>query len=91
VQVKRRKDNIGVEELRAFLALVNEDDVGIFVTTGGFSKDASDLARHQERRRITLVDQQRLVELWIEYQNQVAPEKRGALPLRSIYFLAPGD
>lgn len=37
VQVKRRKDNIGVEELRSFLALINEDDVGIFVTTGSYS------------------------------------------------------
>jgi len=91
VQVKRRKDSIGVEELRAFLALINEDDVGIFVTTGGFSKDAKELARHQERRKITLIDQQRLVELWIEYQEHVDPAKRGALPLRPIYFLAPAD
>lgn len=91
VQVKRRKDTIGVEELRSFLALINEDDVGIFVTTGGFSKDATDLARHQERRRITLIDQQRLVDLWIEYQDKVALDKRDALPLKPIYFLAPGD
>lgn len=91
VQVKRRKDTIGVEELRSFLALINEDDVGIFVTTGGFSKDATDLARHQERRRITLIDQQRLVDLWIEYQDKVALDRRDALPLKPIYFLAPGD
>ncbi len=91
VQVKRRKDTIGVEELRSFISLVNEDDVGIFVTTGGFSKDAADLARHQERRSITLIDHQRLVDLWIEYQDKVAPDKRNALPLRPIYFLAPAD
>ena len=91
VQVKRRKDTIGVEELRSFISLVNEDDVGIFVTTGGFSKDATDLARHQERRRVTLIDQQRLVDLWIEYQDKVAPDKRDALPLKPIYFLAPVD
>lgn len=91
VQVKRRKDTIGVEELRSFLALINEDDVGIFVTTGGFSKDATDLARHQERRRITLINQQRLVDLWIEYQDKVALDKRDVLPLKPIYFLAPSD
>ncbi|ANJ67880.1 restriction endonuclease [Halothiobacillus diazotrophicus] len=91
VQVKRRKDTIGVEELRSFLALINEDDVGIFVTTGGFSKDATDLARHQERRRVTLINRQRLVDLWIEYQDQVVLDKRDALPLRPIYFLAPAE
>lgn len=91
VQVKRRKDNIGVEEFRSFLALVNDDDVGIYVTTGGYSKDAMDLARHQERRRVMLIDRQRLVELWIEYQDKVAPDKRSSLPLKPIYFLAPDD
>lgn len=89
VQVKRRKDIIGVEELRSFLALINEEDVGIFITTAGFSKDATDLARHQERRRVTLIDQERLVDLWIEYQHKVSPDKRDALPLQPIYFLAP--
>ncbi len=91
VQVKRRKDAIRVEELRSFLALINEDDVGIFVTTGSFTKDASELARHQERRRITLIDCERLVDLWIEYQEKVALDKRDALPLKPIYFLAPEE
>lgn len=91
VQVKRRKDAIRVDELRSFLALINEDDVGIFVTTGSFTRDASELARHQERRRITLIDCERLVDLWIEYQNKVALDKRDALPLKPIYFLAPEE
>ena len=89
VQVKRRKDKIGVEELRSFLALINEGDVGIFVTTGDYSKDAQDLARQQERRRITLIDRTRLVELWIEYNEKLPLEKRDALPLKPIYFLTP--
>lgn len=89
VQVKRRKDNIAVDELRSFLALVNEDDVGIFVTTGGFTKDSQELARNQERRKITLLDSQNLVDLWIEYNDKLEKDKRYLLPLKPIYFLAP--
>lgn len=89
VQVKRRKDNISVEELRSFVSLINEDDVGIFVTTGGFTRDAADFARNQERRKITLVDSQRLVDLWVEYNDKLEKDKRGLLPLQPIYFLAP--
>lgn len=89
VQVKRRKDNIRVEELRSFIAVVSEDEVGIFVTTGGFTKEAEELARSQERRKITLVDNQKLVELWIEYNDKLEKDKRGLLPLKPIYFLAP--
>lgn len=89
VQVKRRKESIRVDELRSFLALINEDDVGIFVTTGGFTKDAAELARSQERRKITLIDSTRLVSLWIEYNDKLGKDKRNLLPLKPIYFIAP--
>lgn len=89
VQVKRRKDNIPVEELRSFIALVNDDDVGIFVTTGGFTRDAEELARGQERRKITLVDLQALVDLWIEYNDKLENDVHDLFPLEPIYFLAP--
>lgn len=91
VQVKRRKDNIAVDELRSFLALINQDDVGIFVTTGGFTRDAADLARSQESRKITLLDREKLVELWVEYNDRLAKDKRHLLPLKPIYFLAPAE
>lgn len=89
VQVKRRKDNITVEEMRAFLALINNDDVGIFVTTGGFTKDAEVLIRSQETRKVTLIDRQRLVDLWVEYNDKLEKDKRSLLPLKPIYFIAP--
>jgi restriction system protein len=90
-QVKRRRDNISVDELRSFMALLGEDDVGLFVTTGGFTKDAQDEARTQEKRKITLIDRQRLVELWIEYMDRIGEDTRQLLPLKPIYFLAPRD
>jgi restriction system protein len=89
VQVKRRKDNIAVDELRSFLAVLGDDDVGLFVTTGRFTRDAHDEARLQARRKITLIDRERLVELWIRYMDQLSEEGRQLLPLKPIYFLAP--
>jgi len=91
VQVKRRQDNIPVDEMRSFLALINNDDVGIFVTTGGFTKDSETLVRSQESRKITLIDRQRLVDLWIEYNDKLEKDKRVLLPLKPIYFIAPYD
>ncbi|NKN34264.1 Mrr restriction system protein [Marichromatium bheemlicum] len=89
VQVKRRKDSIAVDELRAFMAVLSDNDVGLFVTTGRFTKDAHDEARLQERRKITLIDRERLVELWIQYMDRLSEESRQLLPLKPIYFLAP--
>jgi restriction system protein len=89
IQVKRRKDNIPVEELRSFLAMLSGDDVGLYVTTSGFTRDAEAEARTQHTRKITLIDRERLVELWIEYMDRIDEDARRLLPLRPIYFLAP--
>lgn len=52
VQVKRRTDNVSVSELRSFMAVLGEDDVGLFVTAGDFTRDAESEARTQEKRKI---------------------------------------
>ncbi|WP_114356552.1 MULTISPECIES: restriction endonuclease [Rhodopseudomonas] len=89
VQVKRNAQAVDESGLRAFLALVNEDDAGLFVAIGGFTKAARDAARMQERRKITLIDLDRLLELWIEHYAKLDDLARERLPLTPIYFLTP--
>jgi restriction system protein len=91
VQFKRRKDSINAEGLRAFMAVLGDQDVGIFVSTGGFTSEAQLEARTQERRRLTLIDARRLFELWIEHLDKMSEEDRNRLPLRRVHFLAPSD
>jgi len=91
VQVKRRTDRISVAEMRSFLAVLGDEDVGIFVTTSGFTADAEAEARTQEKRRIMLVDARRLFDLWIEHYERIPDEQQRLLPLRPVYFLAPAD
>lgn len=90
-QVKRREDKITVDGIRSFIALLSDADVGIFVSAGGFTRDAEEEARRQERRRIMLVDLKRLFDLWIEHYNKIPELQRRLLPLRPIYFLALED
>jgi restriction system protein len=89
VQVKRQEQNIAVDGLRSFLALLGGDDVGLFVTTGGFTKDAWELARAQENRKITLLDVEQLFDLWVAHYAKLDDSARRRLPLKPIYFLAP--
>ena len=89
VQVKRQADAIRVDGLRSFMALLNDTDVGIFVSVGGFTKDAADEARKQERRRVTLLDSEALFKLWIDYYDKLDDQARRLLPLKRIFFLAP--
>ena len=79
VQVKRQQQKIDIGGLKLFLANVNEDDVGIFVSLGGFTRDAEEHARSQERRKITLIDAERLVEFWIEFFSKLEETARKRL------------
>jgi restriction system protein len=91
VQVKRQQTTVAVDGLRSFMAVLGEDDVGIFVNTGGFTKDAREEARTQANRRVTLVDLERLFDLWIEHYKTLDDEARRRMPLKPIYFLAPQE
>jgi restriction system protein len=91
VQVKRQTTAVDEDGLRSFLALVNEDDAGLFVSIGGFTRSAQEAARKQERRKITLIDLNRLVELWIEFYNKLDNLAREQFPLTPIYFLTPKE
>lgn len=91
VQVKRQQQAVTVDGLRSFMALLGDEDVGLFVCTGGFTKDAKAEARTQEKRRITLLDMDTLFDLWVEHYGKLSDPARRRLPLRPIQFLAPKD
>jgi restriction system protein len=90
VQVKRT-DRIQVREVRSFMSVLSDGDVGIFVSTGGFTKDSEDEARNQERRRIMLLDLRRLFDLWVEHYDKIPETQRQFLPLKRVHFLAPTE
>ncbi|RJG04645.1 Mrr restriction system protein [Noviherbaspirillum cavernae] len=89
VQIKRVGQRVAIDTLRAFSSLIGNDDVGLFVSTGGFTKDANEFARMQETRKITLIDLEKLVEFWVQYYDKLDDSARRRLPLTPIYFLTP--
>jgi restriction system protein len=91
VQVKRREDKINAEGLRSFMAVLGDQDVGIFVSTGGFTSEAESEARTQERRKVTLLDLEKLFDLWVQHYDKVAEAEKRLLPLRAVYYLAPAE
>ena len=91
VQVKRQIEKVTVQGTRSFMATLSDNDVGIFVSTGGFTKDSEDAARNQEKRRLTLINLKRLFDLWVEYYDKIPESFRQYLPLRPVFFLAPQD
>jgi restriction system protein len=75
-QVKRRPDNkVTEEELRSFLSLLEANDVGVYISLGGFTSDTQAAARRSSRR-ITLIDGEGLLDLWVEHYDRVDQEGR---------------
>jgi len=92
VQVKHRpSSSISSDEIQKLAGtLKRTSDVGIFVTSGDFSKPAEKEARNS-REHIELIGFDRLVSLWTEYYSKLNDEQKNMLPLHPIYFLGSND
>jgi len=92
VQVKHRpNDAVSSDEIQKLSGtLKRNSDVGIFVTSGRFSKPSLKEAVNS-REHIELIDFDRFIELWQEYYNKMSDEKKNMLPLQPIYFLGSNE
>jgi restriction system protein len=84
VQVKARPTTrSSPNDIRALAGLVTPpDERGIFVSTGGFTRDAETDARVV---RINTVGMDRLVELLLETYERLDQDTRSLVPLRRLY------
>ena len=89
VQVKQQQKAVSEPELKSFMANIGQHDSGLYVCTGGFTKDAAIFARSQESKRVMLIDTDKLVDLWIEFIPKLSDQAWQRLPLTPIYFLTP--
>lgn len=85
VEVKHRSGQMGSKEIRSFIAVLRPGHKGLYVSTGGFSKDAKYEA---ERANVplTLIDLDELVDLIVQYYDKFDAETRALIPLTKIYW-----
>jgi len=89
VQVKHRDQPAGREEIAALRGIIRaEREIGVFVSSGGFSREAK---REAEKGavHIELLDLDRFLELWVQHYEKIPEAKRAKLRLQPVYFLAP--
>jgi restriction system protein len=92
VQVKHRpNDAIPADHIQKLAGTLKRNtDVGIFVTSGSFSKPARKEAR-ESREHIELIDFERMMDLWQQYYSKLPDEQKNLLPLQAIYFLGSNE
>ncbi|HOM21503.1 MAG: restriction endonuclease [Proteobacteria bacterium] len=87
VEVKHRGAAMGSQDIRSFLGGRHDHDKGLYVSTGGFTRDARYEA---ERGRIpvTLMDLDDLVRSLLEHYEKLDVEMQRLVPLRKVYWPA---
>lgn len=88
VQVKRYQEgnNVPVGEVRQLLGLLGDGDIGIFITSSGFTSGCRNTASNSDKH-LELMDLPRFIELWRAHYKDIAEEDRAMLPLAPVYFL----
>jgi restriction system protein len=87
VEVKHRTSSMGSQEIRSFLGGRHKDDKGLYVSTGGFTKDA----RYEAERAsipLTLMDLDDLVMALLEHYETMDIDTQRLIPLRKVYWPA---
>lgn len=87
VEVKHRSGQMGSQAIRSFLGGRHKDDRGLYVSTGGFSKDA-----YYEADRATipvmLWTMDNMVRTLLEHYDATDAETKRLVPLRKTYVPA---
>lgn len=87
VEVKHRREQMSSQQIRSFIGVRHKDDRGLYVSTGGFSKDA----RYEADRStipLTLWTLDDLVRALVENYEQVDIETKLLVPLKKTYLPA---
>ncbi len=88
VEVKHRRHTaMGAHDLRSFLGALREGDRGLYVSTGGFSREARYEAE-RSRIPVTLIDLDELAELIVTHYDRFDLEGRALVPLVQVYWPA---
>jgi restriction system protein len=84
-EVKHRKGAMGAPDVRAFAGGLRHRDNGLYVSTGGFTREAryeADRANHP----MTLMDAGDLSKAVVDHYDAMDLETRTLLPLKKIYW-----
>lgn len=87
VQIKHKEAAATGPEIQQLLGIMQKQgDIGIFISTGGFTADAKVAARNSHIH-IELINLNRFIELWQQFYDNMSSEDKSFMLLRSIFIL----
>ena len=87
VQVKHRQSTASGPEMRSFLGALRSGDNGLYVSTGGFTRDAI-MEAERSREPVACLDRDALIRLLLEHYDTIETEFKAKVPLRRLWIPA---
>jgi len=91
VQVKHSDRILDIDDLQTFTTLIGSNDMGLLVSTGGFTNETRQAALNHPKLRLTLIDLDSFFDLWVQHYPKLTSEARHRFPLKAVYYIAPAE
>ena len=87
VQVKHREAQVSGPEMQQFIGTMNrEGDIGIFISTGGFSEPARQIVEHSHKH-ISIMGWEDFVKLFLEVYDRLDNVFKAKVPIGTVKVL----
>lgn len=87
VQVKQRNRRTSAEEMRGLVATLRQPESGLFVSTGGFSREALyEAERAPQGVAVRTLNRDEFIGLLTRYYEALEPEARATIPLKKVFI-----
>jgi len=71
--------------MREFTGALGNSEKGLFVSTGGYTREAENEAR-SGTQRVTLIGRDRFIDLLIQHYEALESEYQATVPLKQVYI-----
>ena len=87
VQVKHKSGQASPpKEIRELNGILGQGEIGVFVSTAGFSSEAKNEAKRCDKP-IELIDLDKFIDLWKRFYPKMNDEGKSLIPLKSLYYI----
>jgi len=86
-EVKHRREAMGAPQIRSFLGGLRTGDQGLYVSTGGYTREAK-FEAERANVPVTLIDLDELAVLVVEHYERFDSDGRSLIPLIRVYWPA---
>lgn len=87
VQVKSTEGTVGGPEVKQLIGNLSQQECGLLVTLGSFSRQARDAVK--SKSNIRLIDAEELIDLILAHYEQLDPRYKALFPLKRVYIPEP--